>query len=115
MYAEMIERLIDKQSLEPAGLLHGEKRRDLRKKVQQAARAVLPNETETFLGMTGNVRAWRTFFELRATEHAETEIRKLAVECYQVLSQVWPDLLSDYRFVKLSDGTIGLETDYTKV
>ena len=38
---------------------------DRRKAVRQAARAVLPNATETKIFVTANVRAWRHFIELR--------------------------------------------------
>ena len=52
-----------------------------RKQARQAARAVLPNATETRIVVTGNYRAWRHFIAMRATEHADVEIRELAVEC----------------------------------
>ena len=38
---------------------------DRRKAIRQAARAVLPNATETKIFVTGNVRAWRHFIEMR--------------------------------------------------
>ena len=50
-----------------------------RKQARQAARAVLPNATETRIVVTGNYRAWRHFIAMRATEHADVEIRELAV------------------------------------
>ena len=50
--------------------------RTLRRKLaRQAARSVLPNATETQLVMTGNFRAWRHFIRMRASEHADVEIR----------------------------------------
>ena len=52
-----------------------------RKQARQAARAVLPNATETRIVVTGNYRAWRHFIAMRATEHADVEIRELAVAC----------------------------------
>ncbi|TDB79386.1 hypothetical protein E1091_19500, partial [Micromonospora fluostatini] len=45
-----------------------------RKRARQAARAVLPNATETRIVVTGNYRAWRHFIAMRATEHADVEI-----------------------------------------
>ena len=50
-----------------------------RKQARQAARAVLPNATETRIVVTGNYRAWRHFVAMRASEHADVEIRELAV------------------------------------
>ena len=46
-----------------------------RKQARQAARAILPNATETRIVVTGNYRAWRHFIAMRATEHADVEIR----------------------------------------
>src|SRR3954471_1287534 len=46
-----------------------------RKQARQAARAILPNATETRIVVTGNYRAWRHFVAKRANEHADTEIR----------------------------------------
>src|SRR3954463_6410593 len=46
-----------------------------RKQARQAARAILPNATETRIVVTGNYRAWRHFIAKRANEHADTEIR----------------------------------------
>ena len=49
-----------------------------RKQARQAARAVLPNATETRIVVTGNYRAWRHFIAMRATEAADVEIRVMA-------------------------------------
>ena len=59
---------------------------------RQAARAVLPNATETKIVVTANARAWRHFIEMRASEHAEPEIRKLAITILRVLQQEAPNL-----------------------
>ena len=56
-----------------------------RKQARQAARAVLPNATETRIVVTGNYRAWRHFIATRASEHADVEIRALAVACLRQL------------------------------
>ena len=58
-----------------------------RKQARQAARAILPNATETRIVVTGNYRAWRHFIAMRATEHADVEIRELAVECLRQLQR----------------------------
>lgn len=96
-------------------ILTGEKKRDRRKKVQQAARSVLPNETEAPVTVTANVRAWRHTLEMRASEHAETEIRRLFMKIYQLLVQLDPILFGDYVVVDLPDGTQCLHTDHPKV
>jgi thymidylate synthase (FAD) len=68
---------------------------DRRKRVQQAARALLPNEAETFLAATGNARAWRWVLRLRGSVHAEPEIRELAVRIRTLLQQAEPLLFGD--------------------
>jgi thymidylate synthase (FAD) len=76
-----------------------------RKQARQAARAVLPNATETRIVVTGNYRAWRHFIAMRATEHADVEIRDLAVECLRQLTRTAPNIFSDFVISKLADGT----------
>ncbi len=113
-YAALTERLLEMQK---AGveILSADARTDLRKKVQQTARSVLPNETETVIVTTGNARAWRHFIEARANAHAETEIRELAVRAFLCLQRTDPVLFDDYSLVKLSDGTYAVHTDFEKI
>ena len=58
-----------------------------RKMAREAARAVLPNATETKIVVTANARAWRTMLELRSSEGAELEIRRMAVAALRLLQQ----------------------------
>lgn len=76
-----------------------------RKQARQAARAVLPNATETRIVVTGNYRAWRHFIAMRASEHADVEIRELAVECLRQLQRVAPNVFGDFTIGTLPDGT----------
>lgn len=76
-----------------------------RKQARQAARAVLPNATETQIVVTGNYRAWRHFIAMRASEHADVEIRRLAIECLRQLIDVAPQVFSDFEIIALADGT----------
>jgi thymidylate synthase (FAD) len=76
-----------------------------RKQARQAARSVLPNATETKIVVTGNYRAWRHFVAMRATEHADVEIRELAVACLRELQRVAPNAFADFAVAALSDGT----------
>jgi thymidylate synthase (FAD) len=86
-----------------------------RKLARQAARSVLPNATETKIFMTGNARALRHFIELRGSEHAEVEIRKVAVELLKILQRESPSLFGDYSLVTLPDGSVATHTDHPKV
>nr|WP_090344196.1 FAD-dependent thymidylate synthase [Mycolicibacterium malmesburyense]CRL75505.1 thymidylate synthase (FAD) [Mycolicibacterium malmesburyense] len=100
-YTELLERLEAKYQGES-----GEKPGALRRKqARQAARAVLPNATETRIVVTGNYRAWRHFIAMRASEHADVEIRRLAIECLRRLIDVAPQVFSDFEISTLSDGT----------
>jgi thymidylate synthase (FAD) len=86
-----------------------------RKLARQAARSVLPNATETKIFMTGNARALRHFIELRGSEHADVEIRKVAVRMLEILQTEAPNLFADYRLEKLPDGTVVTFTEHPKV
>jgi thymidylate synthase (FAD) len=97
-YLEVLERLEAKFAEAPNAVL-------LRKQARQAARAVLPNDTETRLVVTGNYRAWRHFVAMRASEHADTEIRRLALACLRELSVVAPAVFADFEITVLADGS----------
>lgn len=75
------------------------------KQARQAARSVLPNATETRIVVTGNYRTWRHFIAMRASEHADVEIRELAVECLAALQELAPNAFGDFTISALSDGT----------
>ena len=79
--------------------------RDRRKAVRQAARAVLPNATETKIFVTGNVRAWRHFIEMRGAAFADWEIRGLALRVLEILQREAPLLFGDFSVSDLPDGT----------
>lgn len=80
-----------------------------RKEVRQAARAVLPNATETKIVVTGNYRAWMHFIEMRATEAADVEIRALAIACLRQLWEIAPNVFSQYGIRLLPDRTEVIE------
>jgi thymidylate synthase (FAD) len=76
-----------------------------RKQARQAARSVLPNATETRIVVTGNYRAWRHFVAMRASEHADVEIREVAIACLRELQRVAGNVFGDFRISALPDGT----------
>lgn len=73
------------------------------KKRREAARAVLPNCTETHIVMTANIRAWRHILAMRGSEHAEAEIRRLSAAILPVLSGAVPAFW-DYHLGVAPDG-----------
>ena len=90
--------------------------RTLRRKLaRQAARSVLPNATETKIFVTGNVRALRHFIEMRGSEYAEIEIRKLALGVLEIMQREAPAMFSDYTVESLADGTRAVRTPHPKV
>ena len=76
-----------------------------RKQALQAANSVLPTATETRLVVTGNYRAWRHFVAMRASEHADVEIRRLALACLRELQRVAGHIFQDFRISSLPDAT----------
>ena len=86
----------------------------LRKWARGKARNVLPNALETRMTITGNLRAWRHFVEMRSSRHAEPEIRRLAHRVFNILAQVAPVHFSDY-IPEVVRGIPEFTTPYTKV
>ena len=97
-YQELLARLEAKFADQPNASLR-------RKQARQAARAVLPNATETRIVVTGNYRAWRHFIAMRASEQADVEIRRLAIVCLRQLIEVAPQAFDDFEIARLADGT----------
>ena len=108
-YEEMAGRLLDRQG-EGHAMLSADQKTDARKKVQQTARSLLPNETEAPMVFTGNVRALRHIIEMRADAHAESEIRGLALRLFLCLRTADPILFGDYEIADLPDGTVTIGT-----
>jgi hypothetical protein len=107
-YVALVE-LLDKQFVDvPTKTLR-------RKMARQAARAVLPNATETKIVVTANARSWRHFIEMRASPYSEPEIRRLAIKILRVLQQEAPNLFGDYEIVTAEDGSEVAVTAHTKV
>ena len=76
-----------------------------RKQALQAANSVLPTATETRLVVTGNLRAWRHFVAMRASEQADVELRRLALACLRELQRIAGHVFQDFRISSLADGT----------
>ena len=107
-YGRLVEGLRHKFADEPDKTLR-------RKLARQAARSVLPNATETKIFVTANGRALRHFIEARAHEHAEIEIRRVAIKLLRLLQKESPSLFGDYEIVPLADGTEVARTAHRKV
>ena len=112
-YGAMADRLLERQE-GGNSMLSADYKTDARKKVQQTARSLLPNETEAPMVFTGNVRALRHIIEMRADAHAESEIRNLAVRVFLCLVTADPILFGDYSITELPDGTFTVTTTNRK-
>ena len=86
-----------------------------RKMAREAARGVLPNSTETKIVVTGNARAWRTMLELRSSEAAELEIRRMAIAVLRLLQREAPGFFSDFEIYQASDRREAARIGYHKV
>ena len=107
-YIALVEKLMDRYSW-VQDKVHR------RKMAREAARGVLPNSTETKIVVTGNVRAWRTMLELRSSEGAEFEIRRMAVATLRVLQVEAPGLFSDFETYVADDRAEAARIAYHKV
>jgi thymidylate synthase (FAD) len=97
-YAELLEGLEQRIADVPNASLR-------RRQALQAARSVLPNALETRVVVTGNYRTWRHFVAMRASEHADVEIRELAIACLRELQGVAGHVFDDFRISTLADGS----------
>jgi thymidylate synthase (FAD) len=97
-YADLLEGLEKRFAEVPNATLR-------RKQARQAARSVLPNATETRIVVTGNYRAWRHFIAMRASEHADVEIRDLAIMCLKILQAEVPNVFADFEITRLPSGS----------
>lgn len=79
-----------------------------RKQAREAARAVMPNMTETKIVVSGNFRAWRDVLEVRGTVHADREIRALAVQVAGLLKKKFPNIFQDMEIVEAADGHLAV-------
>ena len=75
------------------------------KTARGAARSVLPTNLNQLLQFSMNVQAFRHILRLRGTEHAEAEIREVAVKLAPIGKELWPTMMEDVYVV---DGLVKL-------
>jgi thymidylate synthase (FAD) len=108
VYVDLVAKLMDRY-----GWVQDKVHR--RKMAREAARAVLPNATETKIVVTANARAWRTMLELRSSEGAELEIRRMAVAVLRLLQREAPGFFSDFEIYESEDRREAARIIYHKV
>lgn len=87
----------------------------IRKRANEAARALLPNATETRLVWTMNLRAARHVVALRGHKDADLEIRRLACLLARQMAEVAPLVFADVAVVTDDDGLESVTTAHRKV
>jgi thymidylate synthase (FAD) len=107
-YVSLVEKLMERYAWVPDKVHR-------RKMSREAARGVLPNSTETKIVVTGNARAWRTMLELRGSEAAELEIRRLAVAVIRLFKQEAPHFFADFEIYQADDRREAARVGYRKV
>ena len=113
-YDEMARLLINRQAAGDVAL-SGEKKTEMRKKVNQAARSLLPNETEAPIMFSGNIRALRHVVEMRSSGAADIPIRMVTTRIFLAMRHIEPMLFNDYKLYALPDGTNAVATEWRKV
>lgn len=63
-----------------------------RKQAREAARAVLPNMTETSIVVTGNLRAWHEVIERRTAPDADAEMQEVMGKAKKELAAIAPTM-----------------------
>lgn len=58
---------------------------------KESARMILPLNTSTTIYMTGTLRSWIHYIDLRCTEHTQKEHREIALEIKESLKGIFPD------------------------
>ncbi len=113
-YEQRTQRLLELQK-QGNPFLYADRGTDRRKRVQQASRSVLSNEAEAPIVVSANIRAFRHVAEMRASDHAEIEIRRAAFKAWLCAAVYLNEEFCDYTIEEYPDGTYGVNTDNTKV
>lgn len=68
-----------------------------RKQAREAARAILPNMTETRIVVTGNMRAWHEVVERRTAPDADAEMREVMGMIRDQLTNIAPTIFPEAK------------------
>ena len=66
-----------------------------RKQAREAARAILPNMTETKMIVTANLRAWLEVIERRTAPDVDAEVREIMTMAREALRPLAPSIFKD--------------------
>ena len=65
--------------------------------LEEDARYILPNATDTEIFMSANFREWRHIFKLRCAKHSQWEIRFLCIKILEILKENVPTFFEDFE------------------
>lgn len=61
---------------------------------KECARMALPLATSTTLYMSGSLRSWIHYLQIRTDEHTQKEHRAIALECQKILKEQFPTVFN---------------------
>ena len=86
-----------------------------RKMAREAAYQVLPSGTATQMVVTGSVRAWRTMILHCGSEHADLEMRRVALGALRLMRAEAPAVFRDIEIYQASDRRDAARIGYASV
>ena len=120
-YAETVKHIMDDLKDDDAfmgrlGLLSDrEKTRTIRKAARGAARDGLPIGCEAIITFTANARAIWNMAYLRASEHAEGQIRDVFVQIVKIMEKEMPALFNGIVYERVWDGSMSVKLPRDKL
>lgn len=77
----------------------------------QEARSVLPNSLKTEIVVTMNLREWRHFCKLRTSKKSHPQMREVAIQALQLLSETIPVIFDDILSLQSSGCSLSNSND----
>ncbi|NBO36085.1 FAD-dependent thymidylate synthase [bacterium] len=72
---------------------------------KECARMILPLCTQTTIYMTGNLRSWITYVDLRSQEDTQLEHREIAIAIKDILIDIFPNVSEALEWKKTIDNS----------
>lgn len=66
---------------------------------KEVARMILPLTTQTTIYMTGTIRSWIHYLDIRCDEHTQLEHREIALSIREIFSKQFPEIAKALNYV----------------